>query len=40
MEAALRTVADVLTVVSLENIDYHEVSGLKDKEANVKLLES
>lgn len=38
MEAALRTAADVLSGESLENIDYHEVRGVKGvKEATVQL---
>ncbi len=38
MEAALRTVADVVEGKSLENIDYHEVRGTKGiKEATVTL---
>ena len=38
MEAALRTVSDVLTGEDLENIDYKSLRGTKDlKEATVKL---
>ena len=38
MEAALRTVADVLTGEELENIDYHQVRGIDGiKEATVKI---
>ncbi len=38
MEAALRTVADVLTGEDLENIDYHQVRGIDGiKEATVKI---
>lgn len=38
MEAALRTVADILTGEDLENIDYHQVRGIDGiKEATVKI---
>lgn len=38
MEAALRTVADVLTGEDLQDFEYHEVRGLKGvKEAEVKI---
>lgn len=38
MEAALRTVADILTGKSLENVDYTEVRGVKGvKEAGIEI---
>ena len=38
MEAALRTVADILTGQDLKGIDYHDVRGIKGvKEATVKI---
>jgi NADP-reducing hydrogenase subunit HndD len=38
MEAALRTVADILTNKDLENVDYHDVRGLRGvREATVKI---
>lgn len=38
MEAALRTVADILTGEDLESIEYHEVRGLEGiKEASVEV---
>ena len=38
MEAALRTVADILTGEDLENVDYHQVRGIDGiKEATVKI---
>ncbi len=38
MEAALRTVADILTGEDLDNVDYHQVRGIDGiKEATVKI---
>ena len=38
MEAALRTVADILTGEDVENVDYHEVRGTEGiKEATIKI---
>ena len=38
MEAALRTVVDILTGEDLESIEYHEVRGLEGiKEASVEV---